>query len=227
MNYLEAQLGFKGERGYSAYEIAVQNGYEGTEQDWLATLGTSSHFSQDSTSYIAVEGQTDFNLPTTYTSDSFVSVYVDGKKLSEDEYTIANNKVVLTNSATEGTKVEVVEVSMSTNNLPIVTTLSADSTNDTVPGALYVYTNILTVLQNLQVLVNSLFNKNSSSNMNTKVDSNKDETDQDISDLTSTVSTNTNNIASLTNSKQNNVLSGTTSPSSNLGVDGDIYFQYS
>lgn len=218
MNYLEAQLGFKGERGYSAYEIAVQNGYEGTEQDWLATLGTSSHFSQDSTSYIAVEGQTDFNLPTTYTSDSFVSVYVDGKKLSEDEYTIANNKVVLTNSATEGTKVEVVEVSMSTNNLPIVTTLSADSTNDTVPGALYVYTNILTVLQNLQVLVNSL---------DTKVDSNKDETDQDISDLTSTVSTNTNNIASLTNSKQNNVLSGTTSPSSNLGVDGDIYFQYS
>lgn len=218
MNYLEAQLGFKGERGYSAYEIAVQNGYEGTEQDWLATLGTSSHFSQDSTSYIAVEGQTDFNLPTTYTSDSFVSVYVDGKKLSEDEYTIANNKVVLTNSTTEGTKVEVVEVSMSTNNLPIVTTLSADSTNDTVPSALYVYTNILTVLQNLQVLVNSL---------DTKVDSNKDETDQDISDLTSTVSTNTSNIANLTSSKQNNVLSGTTSPSSNLGVDGDIYFQYS
>ena len=218
MNYLEAQLGFKGERGYSAYEIAVQNGYEGTEQDWLATLGTSSHFSQDSTSYIAVEGQTDFNLPTTYTSDSFVSVYVDGKKLSEDEYTVVNNKVVLTNSATEGTKVEVVEVSMSTNNLPIVTTLSADSTNDTVPGALYVYTNILTVLQNLQVLVNSL---------DAKIDTNKDETDQDISDLTSTVSTNTNNITSLTNSKQNNVLSGTTSPSSDLGVDGDIYFQYS
>ncbi len=218
MNYLEAQLGFKGERGYSAYEIAVQNGYEGTEQDWLATLGTSSHFSQDSTSYVAVEGQTDFNLPTTYTSDSFVSVYVDGKKLSEDEYTIANNKVVLTNSAIEGSKVEVVEVSMSTNNLPIVTTLSADSTNDTVPSALYVYTNILTVLQNLQVLVNSL---------DAKVDTNKDETDQDISDLTSTVSTNTNNITSLTNSKQNNVLSGTTSPSSDLGVDGDIYFQYS
>lgn len=24
--------------GYSAYEVAVQNGYEGTEQQWLASL---------------------------------------------------------------------------------------------------------------------------------------------------------------------------------------------
>ena len=43
---LKGKLGWKGERGYSAYEIAVQNGYEGTEQDWLATLGTSSHFDE-------------------------------------------------------------------------------------------------------------------------------------------------------------------------------------
>lgn len=27
-----------GPRGYSAYEIAVQNGFEGTEQEWLASL---------------------------------------------------------------------------------------------------------------------------------------------------------------------------------------------
>lgn len=25
-------------RGYSAYEIAVQNGFEGTEEEWLASL---------------------------------------------------------------------------------------------------------------------------------------------------------------------------------------------
>lgn len=30
-------LGFKGERGYSAYEIAVQHGYIGTEDEWLAS----------------------------------------------------------------------------------------------------------------------------------------------------------------------------------------------
>lgn len=36
---LKGNLGFKGERGYSAYEIAVQNGFEGSEQDWLDTIG--------------------------------------------------------------------------------------------------------------------------------------------------------------------------------------------
>lgn len=31
---LKAKLGFKGERGYSAYEIAVKHGYTGTEEEW-------------------------------------------------------------------------------------------------------------------------------------------------------------------------------------------------
>lgn len=31
---LEGQLGFKGERGDSAYEIAVKHGYTGTEEQW-------------------------------------------------------------------------------------------------------------------------------------------------------------------------------------------------
>ena len=30
---------FKGERGYSAYEIAVQNGFKGTEEEWLEQIG--------------------------------------------------------------------------------------------------------------------------------------------------------------------------------------------
>ena len=37
-NYLRGVLGFKGERGFSAYEIAVQNGFIGSEKQWLATL---------------------------------------------------------------------------------------------------------------------------------------------------------------------------------------------
>jgi microcystin-dependent protein len=37
---LKGTLGYKGERGYSAYETAVQNGFEGTIQEWLDTLGT-------------------------------------------------------------------------------------------------------------------------------------------------------------------------------------------
>lgn len=39
-NKLVGSLGFKGEKGDSAYDIAVKNGFEGTEQDWLATLGS-------------------------------------------------------------------------------------------------------------------------------------------------------------------------------------------
>ena len=38
-NLLRGTVGFKGEKGDSAYDIAVRNGFEGTEQDWLATLG--------------------------------------------------------------------------------------------------------------------------------------------------------------------------------------------
>ena len=40
-NMLKGKLvikGEKGERGYSAYEIAVQNGFEGTEQEWVDLL---------------------------------------------------------------------------------------------------------------------------------------------------------------------------------------------
>lgn len=31
--------GKDGENGLSAYEVAVKNGYEGTEEEWLSTLG--------------------------------------------------------------------------------------------------------------------------------------------------------------------------------------------
>ena len=38
---IQATIGqgfIKGDRGYSAYEIAVQNGFEGTETEWLESL---------------------------------------------------------------------------------------------------------------------------------------------------------------------------------------------
>ena len=31
-------VGIRGARGYSAYEVAVQEGYVGTEEEWLASL---------------------------------------------------------------------------------------------------------------------------------------------------------------------------------------------
>lgn len=58
---LEGELGFKGERGYSAYEIAVLHGYEGTEQDWI------DHFGLDLSGYVQTSDVID-NLTSEYTT---------------------------------------------------------------------------------------------------------------------------------------------------------------
>ena len=85
--YLRGVLGFKGDTGLSAYELALKNGFVGTEKDWLATLGTSSHFNEESIIYTSTAGQTSFNLPNSYTSNSFIDVYVNGLRLNSNEYT--------------------------------------------------------------------------------------------------------------------------------------------
>lgn len=130
--YLRGVLGFKGERGYSAYEIAVQNGFIGTEQDWLAQLGTSAHFMKDSVVYTATEGQTSFALPESYTSNSQVDVYVEGQRLNANEYTVDTSslKVNLVNALDEGAIVEVVILRMTTVMLPIGETVNEHSTNE-------------------------------------------------------------------------------------------------
>lgn len=60
-NIVEGSLGFKGERGYSAYEIAVQNGYIGTEEEWL------EHLAGETTNYVSTSDVVD-NLTSTYTT---------------------------------------------------------------------------------------------------------------------------------------------------------------
>lgn len=40
---LIGNIGYKGERGYSAYEIAVQNGFVGTEEEWLEQIISSTY----------------------------------------------------------------------------------------------------------------------------------------------------------------------------------------
>lgn len=139
MNEARGILGFKGERGYSAYEIAVQNGFTGTEEDWLATLGTSTHFNQTKTMYVTSSEESSHILPDTYTSDSFLDIYVDGKHLALDKYTISGGNINYSPSLPASSTVELVVTTSSTNNLPIVTTINETSTNDTVPSAKAVY----------------------------------------------------------------------------------------
>ena len=138
----KATPGFKGEKGDSAYQVAVKNGFIGTEKDWLATLGTTNYVGEEKATYSALKGNTVFGLPTSYTSESIVEVFIEGAKLSSSLYTINTSErtVVLKNAiAVDGTTVEVVLLKMASYELPIVETINSDSTNETTPGTKAVY----------------------------------------------------------------------------------------
>ena len=139
MNEARGILGFKGERGYSAYEIAVQNGFIGTEEDWLATLRTSAHFMQTKTMYTTEAEESTHALPETYTSNSFLDIYVDGKHLALDKYSISDGNINYSPSLSASSTVELVVTTASTNNLPIVTTIDENSTDETAPSTKAVY----------------------------------------------------------------------------------------
>lgn len=129
--YLRGVLGFKGERGYSAYEIAVQNGYIGTERDWLAQLGTSAYFYKDSKVYTATANQTVFALPESYTSNSCVDVYVEGFRLPANKYTVDTSTLTvnLVDAVDEGATVEIVVLRMTTSD-KVADVINSTSTNE-------------------------------------------------------------------------------------------------
>lgn len=138
-----AILGFKGERGYSAYEIAVQHGFVGTEETWLAQLGTSSGYKQDSVVHVTSgAGESRFSLPSTYSSLSTIDVYVDGVKLTAEDYTIdSKTKTVTLNTPIQkvGANVEIITTTATVTNLPLVNELNSSSTENTAPSAKCVY----------------------------------------------------------------------------------------
>ncbi len=157
MNEARGIVGFKGERGYSAYEVAVRNGYIGSEEDWLATLGTSTHFMQTKTMYTTESEESTHTLPETYTSNSFLDIYVDGKHLALDKYSISDGKINYSPSLPASSTVELVVTTASTNNLPIVTTIDENSTDDTAPSTKSVYLLSKNLEDNKQDKVDALF----------------------------------------------------------------------
>ena len=136
-------LGWRGKTGLSAYELALKNGFVGTEQDWLATLGTSSHFTEDKTLYTTkVQNEKTLDLPNAYTSNSFIDIYVEGNRLDSSMYSIdtSTRKINLTNALpVVGTKVEIVCLTMSTNTLEVSETIHEGSTNKIAAGTKAVY----------------------------------------------------------------------------------------
>ena len=154
--YLKGVLGFKGERGYSAYDIAVQNGFKGTEQDWLATVGQSSVFDTNRTLYTTTTAnEKTFDLPSAYLGNEYsaISVFINGISLNQNAYTINDEtkKITLTTPLEKiGTEVEIVCSTISTNALPIVETINSESTNETTPGTKAVYDYVNTVKKDIE-----------------------------------------------------------------------------
>lgn len=179
--YLKGVLGFKGERGYSAYEIAVKEGFKGTEHDWLATIGQTSVFDTNRTLYTTTTAnESIFDLPSAYLGSdySFISVFINGISLSQNAYTVNDEtkKVTLTNPLEKiGTEVEIVCSTISTNALPIVETIDSESTNETTPGTKAVYDYVGTVkkdIEDLQSDTTTLFAETTTlgAGVNTKFD---------------------------------------------------------
>lgn len=162
---LRGVLGFKGERGFSAYEIAVQNGFTGSESDWLASIGKTSKFTITKQIYISEVNQTQFNIPSSYNENSFIDIYIDGLRLTANEYTLntTTNKIVMTNALIEGAEVEVVILSMETNSLPIVSTINENSTYTTAASAKAVYDaliNQLNLMYPIGIVITNISNQN-------------------------------------------------------------------
>lgn len=165
--YLRGVLGFKGERGYSAYEIALQNGFVGTEKEWLATIGTTANFTGDESVYVTqTDNESEFNLPNNFTDNSVLEVYLDGVRLSNTMYTIDTNnrKVTLNNPVTKGTAVEMEVLTLNAGESLISSEIDTDSTNETAAGSKAVYD----LVQNTQVMfINILNAKFDNSNIQT------------------------------------------------------------
>lgn len=145
MDAIKGALAFKGEKGYSAYEVAVLNGFVGTEQDWLATLGSSSFFEKvgytavitEETKIISLPNSINYNPKTT-----FLSIFVNGLKIENSDYTIDEIEKTITFVETTlkiDDKVEIEGFNCLTNELPIVETINESSTNETAPGTKAVY----------------------------------------------------------------------------------------
>lgn len=108
--------GGTGERGYSAYEIAVQNGFVGTEQQWLASLkgqqgepgqpgtpGTpgsdASVTTQNITSALGYTPQSNLIPFNPQTGTSYTAVLSDNGKAIQMNNAAANTFVLPLNSA--------------------------------------------------------------------------------------------------------------------------------
>lgn len=79
----------RGLRGFSAYELAVQNGFKGTIDEWLWSLNGSGGYERFVSYYkTTTENEKRIKLPSVYTEKHLLDVFVNGFKLNDDEYSV-------------------------------------------------------------------------------------------------------------------------------------------
>lgn len=113
--------GEKGDTGYSAYEIAVKNGYEGTEEEWLESLKAEaldseeverilSEWIENHSTDISITGTNDL-LSVTKTTNTSTS-----GTISQDFIIELSNKLI-TDDSLSGSVNDIIEQWKSTQNL--------------------------------------------------------------------------------------------------------------
>lgn len=129
---LRGQLAYKGERGYSAYEIAVQNGYTGTEEEWANAFLSADYYytkTEADTLLAAKAAKTEVYLKDDYAVVTGSMEYEEGK----------TSEQVTVDYPTGYTKDNCIIVSIMVQHsgvqYPTWSTGSVMTTNSTVTGA--------------------------------------------------------------------------------------------
>lgn len=79
----------RGLRGFSAYEVAVQNGFKGSIEEWLWSLNGSGGYERFVSWYKTTSAnEKRIKLPSVYTEKHLLDVFVNGFKLSGEEYSV-------------------------------------------------------------------------------------------------------------------------------------------
>lgn len=99
-NVLRGHVAFKGERGYSAYEIAVQNGFKGDKDAWLKQIGfedINAKLPTNVKNFGAVgDGVTDDTEAIQYALDNYDAIYFpEGEYLCNSPIEIKKSNTII------------------------------------------------------------------------------------------------------------------------------------
>ena len=152
--------GEQGNEGKSAYEVAVKNGYTGTEEEWLNSLRGYSYNRIIEFYTTTTDNETNVEI-SKYDENYLIDVFVNGFLRPSNSYSIQNiddKYYVVFNHALDeiGTEVEIhiTEISNTTSPIVIDEEVTDGSTNAVSGGAVKTYVD--TQLGNIETLLSEV-----------------------------------------------------------------------